>query len=515
MDHRVSKDMISSGMTPSGQRSQADLGRTQYGSAPSPDSLMDAYKAIYEHHSKDEDGNVIEHEDETLDEKMNPYKFGGSKLSAAQKEANKIRKKKAGLGGKGRKVNVQRRNQKMDQRGVSKPTNTQSDQPEPDQKETSKGFGDSFDLLAAYQSMYIDSFEEGKIPAGLQAYLDKKKGKKGGDDEDHGDEKKGKKGKKSKGGKPDFLDLDKDGDKKESMKKASKEMKEENLDEALPLLAAPLVAKGLVALKGGLAAAKATKAGVMAAKGIKAGAAALKAGGAAAKAGVKSGVKAGGQFAKGLTTAKPTGLSKITQSGGKLLGGSKVSAAQKAGAGLRSGLKSAATPTNALLATSMIPQGGGAAQPKPPKLYSDVDLFDIVQGILVNEGVEEKDTATMMLSITPEELQIIQDEINEIGEDVIIERLGLRTAQKALAKGSYYAQKADKAIDKAGGVKGAAKKLDKKYGIKDKLVGKTGAGMATRAAGVLGATYLKGRSDESESRRPSKNTGFSYYDKDF
>ena len=359
--------------------------------------------------------------------------------------------------------------------------------------------------------MYIDSFEEGKIPAGLQAYLDKKKGKKGGDDEDHGDEKKGKKGKKSKGGKPDFLDLDKDGDKKESMKKASKEMKEENLDEALPLLAAPLVAKGLVALKGGLAAAKATKAGVMAAKGIKAGAAALKAGGAAAKAGVKS----GGQFAKGLTTAKPTGLSKITQSGGKLLGGSKVSAAQKAGAGLRSGLKSAATPTNALLATSMIPQGGGAAQPKPPKLYSDVDLFDIVQGILVNEGVEEKDTATMMLSITPEELQIIRDEINEIGEDVIIERLGLRTAQKALAKGSYYAQKADKAIDKAGGVKGAAKKLDKKYGIKDKLVGKTGAGMATRAAGVLGATYLKGRSDESESRRPSKNTGFSSYDKDF
>ena len=89
MDHRVSKDMISSGMTPSGQRSQADLGRTQYGSAPSPDSLMDAYKAIYEHHSKDEDGNVIEHEDETLDEKMNPYKFGGSKLSAAEKAANK------------------------------------------------------------------------------------------------------------------------------------------------------------------------------------------------------------------------------------------------------------------------------------------------------------------------------------------------------------------------------------------------------------------------------------------
>ena len=62
MDHKISKDMISSGMIPSGEKSQADLGRTQYGSAPSPSSLMDAYKTIYEHHEKDADGKVIEHE---------------------------------------------------------------------------------------------------------------------------------------------------------------------------------------------------------------------------------------------------------------------------------------------------------------------------------------------------------------------------------------------------------------------------------------------------------------------
>jgi len=62
MDHKISKDMISSGMIPSGEKSQADLGRTQYGSAPSPSSLMDAYKKIYEHHQKDADGKVIEHE---------------------------------------------------------------------------------------------------------------------------------------------------------------------------------------------------------------------------------------------------------------------------------------------------------------------------------------------------------------------------------------------------------------------------------------------------------------------
>ena len=69
MDHKVSKDMISSGMTPSGEKSQEDLGRTQYGSAPSPSKLMDAYKSIYEHHQKDKDGNTIPHEgEENVDE---------------------------------------------------------------------------------------------------------------------------------------------------------------------------------------------------------------------------------------------------------------------------------------------------------------------------------------------------------------------------------------------------------------------------------------------------------------
>jgi len=72
MDHKVSKDMISSGMIPSGEKTQADLGKTQYGSAPSPSKLMDAYKSMYdkkeevinEHHKKDADGNTIPHEDE-------------------------------------------------------------------------------------------------------------------------------------------------------------------------------------------------------------------------------------------------------------------------------------------------------------------------------------------------------------------------------------------------------------------------------------------------------------------
>ena len=82
MDHKVSKDMISSGMIPSGEKTQADLGRTQYGSAPSPSSLMEAYRSIYEHHRKDEDGNTIPHEDE-LDEQSSlpPSQRAGSSKS--------------------------------------------------------------------------------------------------------------------------------------------------------------------------------------------------------------------------------------------------------------------------------------------------------------------------------------------------------------------------------------------------------------------------------------------------
>ena len=77
--------------------------------------------------------------------------------------------------------------------------------------------------LKSFAEVYW-SMQEGKVNPGLQAYLDKKKGKK-----DNGEEKEEENGKESKGSKPDFLDLDKDGDKKEPMKKAAKEkkMKEE------------------------------------------------------------------------------------------------------------------------------------------------------------------------------------------------------------------------------------------------------------------------------------------------
>ena len=94
MDHRISKDMISSGMTPSGEKAQEDLGRTQYGSNPTPNAFADAYKSMYEkkeevineHHKKDADGNTIPHEGEEINEfavtgTLGALKVLGSKLA--------------------------------------------------------------------------------------------------------------------------------------------------------------------------------------------------------------------------------------------------------------------------------------------------------------------------------------------------------------------------------------------------------------------------------------------------
>ena len=90
MDHKISKDMISSGMIPSGEKTQADLGRTQYGSAPSPSSLMEAYRSIYEHHQKDADGKVIEHGGK---EELKEERVSGGGVSSSlpkQKQYQKI-----------------------------------------------------------------------------------------------------------------------------------------------------------------------------------------------------------------------------------------------------------------------------------------------------------------------------------------------------------------------------------------------------------------------------------------
>ena len=99
--------------------------------------------------------------------------------------------------------------------------------------------------------------------AGLRAYLDKKKGKKTDDKEENGN---GKNGKASKGSKPDFLDLDKDGNKTEPMKSAAKSKKEETEYNYVSqyLENAPRMQKGAMAYDGPNKAASEAKDRVMA-----------------------------------------------------------------------------------------------------------------------------------------------------------------------------------------------------------------------------------------------------------
>jgi hypothetical protein len=89
---------------------------------------------------------------------------------------------------------------------------------EEEEEEEEKDWNDEEELRLERVDSFR-SFNEKKMNPGFKAYLDKKKAKSKGKDD--------KKGGK---GKPDFLDLDKDGDKKETMKKAAKDAKDDKDD---------------------------------------------------------------------------------------------------------------------------------------------------------------------------------------------------------------------------------------------------------------------------------------------
>ena len=140
----------------------------------------------------------------------------------------------------------------------------------------------------------------------------------------------------------------------------------------------------------------------MALKGAKVGAAALK--GAAA-------------FKKGLMATK---AAKVT---GSVVGGAKkVGMAQKAGSAVRSA--GAAIKNNpmssALVATSLKPGPKMPSAPKDPRakmtgartagVYASADLFDIVKGQLLDEGIDEKDALKIMLELSQQDLDIIVNE---------------------------------------------------------------------------------------------------------
>jgi len=73
MDHRVSKDMISQGMSVTGEKKTEDLGGSQYGSAATPNSLMSAYSSIYSEDAKwgyDSKGNSLNPADKKKKKKV-------------------------------------------------------------------------------------------------------------------------------------------------------------------------------------------------------------------------------------------------------------------------------------------------------------------------------------------------------------------------------------------------------------------------------------------------------------
>ena len=124
---------------------------------------------------------------------------------------------------------------------------------------------DGTPMYKAADHMKEEEVIDEKMNAGLRAYLEKKmKGKKNGDKEEK--ENGNGNGKASKGSKPDFLDLDKDGNKIEPMKSAAKSKKEETEYNYVNqyLENAPRMQKGAMAYDGPNKAASEAKDRVMA-----------------------------------------------------------------------------------------------------------------------------------------------------------------------------------------------------------------------------------------------------------
>ncbi len=192
------------------------------------------------------------------------------------------------------------------------------------------------------------------------------------------------------------------------VKEDKKDMKEENINEALPVV--PLAIKGLMAFK---------KAKFM-----------------------SSALKSASAFKKGLMTKKAANVT------GNVIGGAnKISKAQKLGSGVRSaGAAMKNNPTNtALVGTMAMPRGGGGSAPQPAAvqqtklgrrtagMYNDVDLFDIVKGQLLDEGLTENEVLDVMTTLTI-------DEINEvINVEESLAKLALKTG--AVVAGGVLAKK--------------------------------------------------------------------------
>ena len=400
MDNRIANDMISSGMIPSGKKNKEDLGRTQYGSAPSPNKLMDAYKSMYD--KKDEVINEMKMGDVSGSADFASRNIKGAKGAATPKEPPKATM-------------------------TDKPSN-----PVDAKRERLKKImadNESVNLLAAYRSVYEhhkkdadgntiphedEEVNEGKIPAGLQAYLDKKKGKK----EDKKDMKED----------VNLFDVISDklieeGYSKEESYKIMSNLTKEQLEEINEaLVSGTLATLGLIGTKllGG------AKAAAVAGKGLA----------SAGKVVAAKGMGAAKTAMTGVKNVAQTGMSKATKALGKV---SNIAKDKAKGMGDRMSNmgKSVGDDVKNEIKRKII-QGDDGGSNKITKTgtmsagsyqAASADLFDIVKGQLLDEGLSEEEIKDIMLTLTPDE---IMEELSDIVKrnDALNKERAMKAAQE-------------------------------------------------------------------------------------
>ena len=409
MDHKVSKDMISSGMIPSGEKTQADLGRIQYGSAPSPSSLMDAYTSIYEHHKKDADGNTIPHEGEELNETLMGAVAkglrGASKVSknlaTSAAKADKSIKAQGGLKNIAQKKLQSAKTKLAPTSGQKQALLGRTTAGKITRGVAALGAANVAGRMASGNKndsggYYYQNLDFGYTPEGDTLSEDLFDALKSALIEEGCDEKNVMKIMASVT--PDYF---------------NEIIQEENIDEAIVTgsILAGLAAKKLLGLGAGLLTKKAV------------GAAALK---GAAKAGTMAGKLKTAGGVKGL-----------------------------AGKGLKSMAKN---PVNTALGASMVMPQGGAPKPEAAQRgvasgkrtagmqRMDLDLFDIVKGQLLDEGLTEEECNDVMTTLT----------LEEINETLQLDEISGKLAMKASRAADMKRAQLAKAGNKAGAAAKAA-----------------------------------------------------------
>ena len=396
MNNRIANDMISSGMIPSGEKKKEDLSRTQYGSAPSPSKLMDAYKSMYD--KKEEVINEMAGEGMGAAPAPKP---GGITPYKDPKKAGGITPYKKPETKSMVDTVKDRRKEVEDKRGITARREKVQD--------IMNKYGESVDLLAAYRAVYEhhkkdadgntiphedEEVNEGKIPAGLQAYLDKKKGKK----EDKKDMKED----------VDLFDVISDklieeGYSKEESYKIMSNLTKEQLEEINEaLVSGTLATLGLIGTKllGG------AKAAAVAGKGLASAGKAVAAKGMSATKTAMTGVKNVAQTGMSKATKALSKVSNIAKDKAKGMGDKMTNMGKSVGDDVKNEIKRKIIQgddggSNKITKTGTMSAGSYQA--------ASADLFDIVKGQLLDEGLSEEEIKDIMLTLTPDEI------LNEMG----------------------------------------------------------------------------------------------------